>query len=99
MRELATGEIFTADQAKETGLIDELGDIDDADRPGAVDGGAGGAEGDVRAAPPRACGTACSSNTATTFSEMVVWVAGGAAAGAADRVPLRGSVGRQAVSG
>ncbi len=30
IRELATGEIFTAEQAKENGLIDELGDLDTA---------------------------------------------------------------------
>jgi protease-4 len=30
VRELATGEIFTAGQAKESGLIDELGDLDTA---------------------------------------------------------------------
>ena len=29
-RELATGEIFTAEQAKDNGLIDELGDLDTA---------------------------------------------------------------------
>jgi protease-4 len=30
VRELATGEIFTAQQAKEHGLIDDLGDLDNA---------------------------------------------------------------------
>jgi len=30
VRELATGEIFTAEQAKEHGLVDDLGDLDDA---------------------------------------------------------------------
>ena len=29
-RELATGEVFTADEAKRNGLIDDLGDLDTA---------------------------------------------------------------------
>ncbi len=71
VRELATGEIFTAEQAHEAGLIDELGDIDDAiDRAKEM---AELAERKVTyVRPHRSLRERLLSNSAATFSDMVV---------------------------
>ena len=87
VRELATGEIFTAEQANEHGLIDELGDLDDAiDLAQSL---AGLAERKVTyVRPHRSLRERLLSNTAASVLGDGGGVAGVTAAGPADRVPV-----------